>query len=127
MSLRCLLWAAGDWMHEMALTQSVVDMVVERTAGRRVASVSMKVGRLSGVVPDAMRFCFEVATHGTPIAGATLDIDETMGQATCRTCDTDFGVDDLVLLCACGSADVTITAGRELTVTAVQMEVEPCA
>ena len=41
-------------MHELAITQSVVDMVVERTAGRRVGLVRLEVGALSGVVPDAM-------------------------------------------------------------------------
>ena len=41
-------------MHELAITQSVVDMVVERTAGRRVGLVRLDVGALSGVVPDAM-------------------------------------------------------------------------
>ena len=63
-------------MHELAITESVVDMVLERTPGRQVACVHLKVGRLSGVVPDAMRFCFDLATSGTAIEGATLDIVE---------------------------------------------------
>ena len=114
-------------MHELAIISGVVDMVVERTAGRRVATVHLQVGQLSGVVADAMLFCFEIATAGTPLDGATLQIDPVPGRATCRTCGQDFGVDDLILLCTCGSADVRITAGRELLVTAVEVEAKSCA
>jgi hydrogenase nickel incorporation protein HypA/HybF len=47
-------------MHELAITQSVVDTVIERTGRAPVASVRVRVGRLAGVVPDAMAFCFEL-------------------------------------------------------------------
>ena len=114
-------------MHEMAIMQSVVDMVVERTAGRTVVSVQLQVGRLSGVVADAMLFCFDVATAGTPLDGAVLEIDQVEGRASCRTCGNDFDVDDLILLCPCGSADVRIVAGRELLVTSVKMMEESYA
>jgi len=114
-------------MHELAITQSVVDMVVERTAGRQVATVHLQVGQLSGVVPDAMQFCYELAAAGTPLEGSSLDIDHTAGTAHCRTCDGDFEVDQLILLCPCGSADVRIVTGQELLVTSVEMVVESCA
>ena len=67
-------------MHELAITQSVVDMVVERTAGRRVAVVRVQVGELSGVVPDAMTFCYELVTAGTRLEGSRLEIEATAGQ-----------------------------------------------
>jgi hydrogenase nickel incorporation protein HypA/HybF len=114
-------------MHELAITESVVDMVVGRTAGRRIAGVHLQVGRLSGVVPDAMRFCYEIATAGTSLEGSTLEIDETPGRASCRSCGMDFETDDLLLLCPCGSADVRIVSGSELLVTSVELVVEPCA
>lgn len=114
-------------MHELAITQSVVDMVVERTAGRRVASVQVQVGKLSGVVGDAMRFCFDLATVDTPLEGAELEIEAVTGQASCRTCGGEFEVSDLILLCHCGSADVRIIAGDELLVTSVEMVEESCA
>jgi len=114
-------------MHELAITQSVVDMVVERTAGRRVGLVRLDVGALSGVVPDAMQFCYELLTDGTSLEGSTLVIEQTPGAAHCRTCGQDFALDDLILLCPCGSADVDLVAGRELRVLSVELEVESCA
>ena len=114
-------------MHELAITQSVVDMVVGRTAGRQVASVQLQVGKLSGVVADAMCFCFDLATVGTPLEGAELQIEAVPGRASCRTCSEEFDVGDLILLCPCGSADVRIVAGDELLVTSVEMVEESCA
>ena len=114
-------------MHELAITQSVVDMVRDRTADRRVSTVRLQVGRLSGVVPDAMQFCYELVAAGTPLAGSTLEIEQTPGRASCRTCGDDFELPDLILLCPCGSADVQVVTGKELRVTSVEMAAQPCA
>ena len=108
-------------MHELAVTQSVVDAVVERTGEHRVLEVRLRVGRLSGVVPDAMRFCFDLVTEGTPLQGATLDIEEPEGTATCRRCGSTFALPDLILLCPCGSADVDVLTGRELAIRSVEV------
>ena len=114
-------------MHELAITQSVVDLVAERTAGRQVSLVRLEVGALSGVVPDSMQFCYELHINGTPLEGSTLVIEQTPGAAHCRSCGRDFTLDDLILLCSCGSADVDLIAGRELRVLSVELVAEPCA
>ncbi len=106
-------------MHELAITQGVVAAVTERTGSTPVAAVRLRMGRLAGVVPDAVRFCFELVTAGTPLEGATLEIDQPEGRGHCRTCGQDLELTDLVLLCACGSADVEVLAGRELAVASV--------
>lgn len=111
-------------MHELAITQGLVDLVAERTAGRRVATVHARVGLLSGVVPGAMSFCFEVATAGTALEGAELVIDEVAGRLACRTCGSEYEVSDQVLLCPCGSADVEIAAGQELMLVSVELRRE---
>ncbi len=108
-------------MHELSITQSVVDAVAEHTDGAAVASVHLRIGKLSGVVPDALRFCFELVTEGTGLQGATLVIDEPAGAGHCRTCGIDLELSDLILLCPCGSADVDVTSGRELTVQSIEV------
>jgi hydrogenase nickel incorporation protein HypA/HybF len=114
-------------MHELAITQSVVEMVRGRTGDRRVSAVRLQVGRLSGVVPDAMQFCYELVTAGTPLAGSALVIEPEPGRAHCRTCDEEFALADLILLCPCGSADVELVSGKELQVISVELEPLPCA
>lgn len=106
-------------MHELAITQGVVDAVTERTGTAPVTIVRVRVGRLSGVVPDAMRFCFELVTAGTPLERAMLEIEQPEGRGHCRACDAEFVLADPILLCDCGSADVEVLAGRELAVASV--------
>jgi hydrogenase nickel incorporation protein HypA/HybF len=114
-------------MHELAITQSIVDLVVERTTGRQVGLVRVEVGVLSGVVPDSMQFCYELISSGTTLEGSRLVIEKTPGSAHCRSCDQNFVLNDLILLCPCGSADVDIVTGRELRILSVELVVESCA
>jgi hydrogenase nickel incorporation protein HypA/HybF len=108
-------------MHELAITQSVVETVTIRTGDAHVAGVRLRVGRLSGVVPDAVRFCFDLVTAGTPLEGAVLDIEQPEGRGRCRSCGDEFVLPDLLLLCRCGSADVEVISGQELAVASVEM------
>ena len=108
-------------MHEMAITQSVVDAVCEHAAGRRVHSVKVEVGALCAVVPDSMQFCFELATEGTAADGARLELNVHPGMAHCRTCANEFELHDPILLCPCGSADVEVVAGRDLKILSMEV------
>jgi hydrogenase nickel incorporation protein HypA/HybF len=108
-------------MHELSITQSIVDTAREHAAGRPVRSIRVRAGRLTAVVPDSMLFCFELIVDGTELQGARLDIEQPAGRAHCSACDTEFALPDLILLCPCGSADVRVTAGQELQI--VSMEV----
>ncbi|MEZ0341435.1 hydrogenase maturation nickel metallochaperone HypA [Mycobacterium sp. pV006] len=108
-------------MHEMAITQSVVDAVCEHSAGRRVRSVRLEVGALCALVPDSMQFCFGLATEGTVAEGAHLDIAVRPGTGHCRTCGNDFALADLILLCPCGSADVEVIAGKDIRIRSMEV------
>ena len=108
-------------MHELSVIQGVVDQVTERLGQTRVTEVHLTIGKLSGVVPDALRFCFELAAVGTTLDGAALEIDEPEGRASCRSCQRDFTLTQPILLCPCGSADVQVTGGREMLIRSVKV------
>ena len=74
-------------MHELAITQSVVDAVTERT-GERAGGERPAAGGPAGRAwcPTPMRFCFELVTAGTPLEGAALEIEQPEGRGRCRTC-----------------------------------------
>lgn len=108
-------------MHELAITQSVVDAVLAKLPDERITLVSLDIGTLSGIEPDALRFCFELVTAGTALDGAALEIARPRGRAHCRRCAADFDLDTAILLCACGSADVEVQSGRELTIRSVRV------
>jgi len=108
-------------MHELSITQSVVDAVVTKLPDRRISLVSLEIGKLSGIEPDALRFCFELVTAGTPLDGAELRIAEPAGLAHCAACEADFEPESCILLCPCGSADVRLTSGDQLTIRSVMV------
>lgn len=110
-------------MHEMAITQSVVQSVAERCEGRQVDQVTLLIGRLSGVVGDSVRFCFDLCTMGTELEGATLEIVDVPGRARCRDCEELVELPDFIALCPCGSADLEIVAGQELLIQKVEVKV----
>jgi hydrogenase nickel incorporation protein HypA/HybF len=109
-------------MHELAIMESVIDAVTERVHPARVACVRLMVGRLSGVVPQALRFCFDVCARGTALEGAALEIDEIPGRGLCRRCGRDVAMATFLDTCGCGSTEVDLVAGDELRVKEVEVQ-----
>lgn len=101
-------------MHELALTRSVVALALEHAGGARITRVVLEIGELSGVLADAMRFCFDVCTRGTAAEGAILEVRAVPGRGRCRSCGAEFPLDRPFGTCPCGSTDVELTAGTEL-------------
>src|SRR4051794_5057282 len=94
------------FVHELSAIESVVELVTERLGvlgGVQIALVRLEVGVLAGIDPDALRFCFDVCTRDTSLAGATLDIVEIPGLARCRACDAERAIASFTAPCACGS------------------------
>jgi hydrogenase nickel incorporation protein HypA/HybF len=108
-------------VHELSITQSVVDAVTRRMGDARIGRVRLEVGKLSGLVPDAVRFCFEMVAAGTTCEGALVEIDEPCGHARCRTCGSAFETNDILPLCDCGSVDIAVEGGRELRIREVEV------
>lgn len=68
-------------MHELGLTRNIVAIVEEKASGRQVERIQLEIGRLAAVLPEAMKFCFDVCTQGTVAEGATLEIIHSEGAA----------------------------------------------
>jgi hydrogenase nickel incorporation protein HypA/HybF len=109
-------------MHELGITRNIVAIVAEAANGRRVARVTLEVGKLSGVMAGAIAFCFEVVAEGTALAGATLDIREVDGHARCLACGAEFAAATLYAPCACGSRRISLLRGEELKIKTMELE-----
>lgn len=108
-------------MHELSIAEAVIDQITDRMNGAKIARVRLEVGRLSGVVPEALRFCFDLATEGTTLEGARLEIVDRVGLARCRRCDAEFALNDLLGLCGCGSPEFRVLGGEELQIKEVEV------
>jgi hydrogenase nickel incorporation protein HypA/HybF len=99
-------------MHELSIASSIVDICAERATGARVRCVTLEIGQLSAVMPDAIRFCFDVCARGTVVEDAELAIIETPGRAICRDCGGKVALVELVGKCGCGSYNLRIARAR---------------
>lgn len=113
-------------MHEVAITQNIID-ICEKTARRQgattVRSVTVAIGELSGVVPEAVEFCFEACSQGTLLENASLLIERIPGRGRCLACQIEFPLDNQRFTCpACGEFAPRRIMGEELSVK--QMEID---
>lgn len=110
-------------MHELGITQNIVAIVSEYAGGAPVQRVTLEIGQLSAIMPDAIRFCFDICCQGTVVEGATLEIIEIPGLGKCRHCGTEVALDQPFGICpSCNSVKLDIVRGEELKIK--EMEVE---
>ncbi len=108
-------------MHELGITRNVVAICAEQAAGRCVSRVRLEIGKLSAVIPDAVRFCFDVCIEDTPLAGARLEIVEIEGRGRCRDCGNELVMDQPWGVCGCGSTAIDCIAGTELNIKELEV------
>ncbi|MGF1510893.1 MAG: hydrogenase maturation nickel metallochaperone HypA [Myxococcota bacterium] len=109
-------------MHELSITQNIVAIVDKQAAGRRVTRVRVRIGKLSGIEAQSVRFCFELCTPGTNLHGAVLEIDEVEGRAACESCGKAITLQSWMGRCPCPEKGrLRIEQGEELLVK--EMEV----
>ena len=112
-------------MHELSIAHAVVTTVTQALPDpqARVTRVRLCIGRLSGVVPQALHFAYDVATAGTVLAGSTLQIDELPVVINCPTCGEQGlpGIRDFTCP-QCGEPCGDIVGGKELEVADVTFD-----
>lgn len=115
-------------MHELGITRNLVAIVAEAAQGRPVRKVWLEIGTRTALLPDSVRFCFDVVREGTALAAAQLEIVEVAPGWQCEDCASTSGADERTAPAACahcGSAHWRQRSGEELNIKA--MEVETCA
>lgn len=110
-------------MHEMSITQGIIEICEKHAAGRKVRSLDVEIGELSGVVCEAVEFCFEACSRGTLLEGAGLTITRVAGRGRCRQCGAETPLAGLYAACSrCGGYQVTILAGEEMRVREIEVD-----
>jgi hydrogenase nickel incorporation protein HypA/HybF len=109
-------------MHEMALTQGIIEICEHSAGGRPVTLVVVEIGELAGVVPEAVAFCFEACGAGTLVAGARLQIQSVAGRGRCVECRSEQPLQRLFDPCSCcGSFRIEVLSGQELRVREIEV------
>jgi len=112
-------------MHEMSIAASMLEAVRAESAryDAHVLAVGVKIGELSGVEPDSLRFCFDALVQDTDLAPLALQIELLPWRNRCRHCARDFTVQDYRTECPqCGSPETDLASGRELEFAYMEIE-----
>ncbi|MBI4939812.1 MAG: hydrogenase maturation nickel metallochaperone HypA [Actinobacteria bacterium] len=111
-------------MHELSIAQSVVSTVQAAVGGRGVLAVTLRIGPLAGVVPDALTFGWDVVTAGTPLEGARLDVERVPVEIMCAGCGTtgERTASPPWRCDACDGVCAPLGDGRTLEVGSVEVE-----
>jgi hydrogenase nickel incorporation protein HypA/HybF len=108
-------------MHELGIAQEVVAIVAEHAGEARVTRVVLEIGQHALILPDSIRFCFDLCSEGTVAQGALLEIREVPARALCRDCGQEVALDAPFGLCACGGADLQWLSGDEIKVREMEI------
>jgi hydrogenase nickel incorporation protein HypA/HybF len=114
-------------MHEVGIARTIIESVEERLrrgeVRGKVRAVHLRVGRMSSVVPESLRFGFEVLSKDSVLQGARLEIEEVPVRARCRACGEGVEIDEPCFLCGkCGSPDLEVLSGTELLIDSLDVE-----
>jgi hydrogenase nickel incorporation protein HypA/HybF len=113
-------------MHEVGIMAATIAAVLRETRARhatRVHRIVLRVGALSGVDPESLRFAFDVVARETPAAEAVLEIETLPGRAHCAACAADFAASSGYIFCCprCRRLSGDIRQGRELELFRLEM------
>ena len=113
-------------MHEFAICSGLlrqVQSLAEEHGARRVVSVKLAIGALSGVETEAMRFCFDAVTRGSVADGAALEIVAVPGTSWCMQCGVSVEVAERYDPCPrCGGYQLQVQGGTEMRVKELEVE-----
>jgi len=113
-------------MHEMAIAQGILDIALdnaERHGAKKISRIRLLIGKMTGVEPESLHFCFSALAAGTKASEAELDIVILPLIGCCRDCGREFPIEAMRFFCpACSSAEVEIISGRELRVEYLEVE-----
>jgi hydrogenase nickel incorporation protein HypA/HybF len=115
-------------MHELAVTQALLELCLQRADAAEAARVSdlyIQVGELSSYVDEAVQFYWDIISEGTPAEGAKLHFERIAMRLECRDCGEQFEPDTDSFACPrCDSERVEVVAGDGLQLMAIDIEKE---
>jgi hydrogenase nickel incorporation protein HypA/HybF len=112
-------------MHELSLMESTLEIALEyarKQGAQKIHQLNLRVGAMSGVVPEALEFAFDACACNTIAAGADLKIELVPALCYCENCDREFAPPDPIYACTdCGQISSKLIQGRELQLTSLEV------
>lgn len=113
-------------MHELAITQSMLEVVLEqakKAGANEVSRVNLVVGEMCGYVEESVRFYFDFLSKGTIAEAASLSFTMVPATAKCRNCGREFKMKEFDWVCpGCSQTSLDIIGGKELQIESIEVD-----
>lgn len=113
-------------MHEFGITENIMSIVLshgEKEGAKKVIKIYLKIGEMTQIVDDSIRFYFEQLSEGTIAEGAELIVENVPVRVRCSKCGTEKEAADYNFTCpSCGTVCIEFIGGRELEVDNIEIE-----
>jgi hydrogenase nickel incorporation protein HypA/HybF len=113
-------------MHEVSIVEGLIEILLDvaRENGlSKVTRITLRIGEMRQIVPDALYFAFEAVGKGTIAEGAEIVINSVPTCARCSDCSNEFSVEEYCFFCpSCSSRNVSVIKGKELFVDSIEGE-----
>ncbi len=113
-------------MHELAVTQSLLDIALKHAKGAnavRITDLYLVIGRLSSIIDDSVQFYWDFVAEGTMAEGARLHFTRIPAKFRCNDCGNEFEfVQDILECTECHGTNTTIQAGDEFYLQSIQVD-----
>ncbi|MFZ0407881.1 MAG: hydrogenase maturation nickel metallochaperone HypA [Cyanobium sp.] len=113
-------------MHELSLMDRVRELVLAQArehGASHITAMTLRIGSLAGVDPEALRFAHGVVMADTIAAGSRLQLEVVVALCQCGPCGTPFEAADGVCVCPiCGAISGELLQGRELELASLELD-----
>ena len=113
-------------MHEMSITQNILDDVeqsLSKAQYSKVINIKIKVGEFTALDPSSLQFCYKALTNGTKFEDTELLIEIIPLVGHCNSCKKEINIDNFLFVCgACGSSNIDIVSGQELILSEINVD-----
>ena len=114
-------------MHEFSIALNVVQSTEEEAikVDGVITEVVLEIGKLSGVVKEALEFALDEAKKRTRLSGAIIKYIEIPGSAKCNNCGNTYDTDDHFSICPeCNHPYCSFIRGKEMRIKSIKVETE---
>ena len=112
-------------MHEYSIVASLIDLCekeAHRQHAKAIKTITLKVGRLSGIEPHLLTQCFDTFKEETLCHNAILELEMCDVVIFCATCKEKSVITNNNFICPlCHSEETSMVGGQELLVQSIEI------
>jgi hydrogenase nickel incorporation protein HypA/HybF len=113
-------------MHEMSIAQNIIEALSEQVKEinyNKIKNVKIKIGELTAVDSNSLKFSFDIITKDTKFEGVNLEIETVQLKALCNICNFESPIENFFFICSnCNSTDIKVLQGDELNLSEIEIE-----